>query len=196
MIDSTSRKTPIPKTDHQPARTSVLDEIHELGSGAVVRLEAAPHRRGNHRRALLLDPSHHHAEVTSLNHHGNSMWIENLFNCVGNLIGQALLNLKAATKDIDDPGDLAQADDLLVRKVCHVSTSKEREHVVLTQRVELDILDDHHLVGVGLKDGIVHRIVQRRRIPARQEVHRLGDPQRGTGQTLAVRILAQGTSDA
>ncbi len=63
--------------------------------------------------------------------------------------------------------------------------------MVLAQRVELDVLDQHHLVGVGLEHRVVDHRLQVLGVAAGEEVHRLGDPQRGAQQALPRGVLAQ-----
>ena len=65
---------------------------------------------------------------------------------LGNLLRQPLLNLQPPREDIDDSRHLAQPDYLVPRQIGHVHFAVERQHVVLAEAEELDILDDHHLV--------------------------------------------------
>ena len=52
-------------------------------------------------------------------------------------------------------GDFAEADDLAVRDVGYVRLAEERQQVVLAHGVELDVLDDDHLVVVDVEEGFV-----------------------------------------
>ena len=54
--------------------------------------------------------------------------------------GETLLHLKSVGKNIDHTRYLAQTCDAAVRDICHMHLPKEGQHVVLAQRVELDVL--------------------------------------------------------
>src|SRR3569833_2400237 len=63
------------------------------------------------------------------------------------LLSQTFLNLEPSGEHLDDPGQLAQANDPSVWDVCDVRLSKERQHVMLAQTVELDVANHHHVRG-------------------------------------------------
>ena len=65
---------------------------------------------------------------------------------VGDLLGQPLLDLRAAGEQLDHPGELGQAEDPLARQVADVRDAEEREHVVLADRVHRDAARQHQLV--------------------------------------------------
>ena len=52
------------------------------------------------------------------------------------------------------PGELAQAEDLLHGQVPDADLPVEGDQVVLAQREELDVPDDHHLVGLLVEDAL------------------------------------------
>ena len=63
--------------------------------------------------------------------------------------------------------------------------------MVLTHRVELDVLHHHHLLcSLGVKDGIVDHLFHGDRVPACEIVEGLRHPQRGAVEPLSLRILA------
>ena len=89
-------------------------------------------------------------------------------------------------------GNLAETDDFTVWYIRHVAFAEKREHVVLAQTENVDVLYDYHLVGVGVfKQGVVDQLLDVDPIPSGQEFHRLGDPLRRILQALAGRVLAQ-----
>ncbi len=58
---------------------------------------------------------------------------------VGDLPSQPLLNLEAARAVVDDPGNLAQAQDALAWHITNVSDPGERQDVVLAHGHEADV---------------------------------------------------------
>src|SRR5262249_41406298 len=69
------------------------NESHELVARAVVLEEDAGHRAGDGRGVLLFDAAHRHAEVIGLADDGDTLGLEHLFQAVGDLSCQALLDL-------------------------------------------------------------------------------------------------------
>ncbi len=67
---------------------------------------------------------------------------------VGDLRGQPLLDLRALGEHVDEPGQLGQPRDApaLVGDVADVRDAVEGHEVVLAGAVELDVLDEDHLV--------------------------------------------------
>ena len=110
---------------------------------------------------------------------------------VGDLRGQPLLDLGAAGVDVDQPGQLGQAGDLagVGRDVADVRDAAERDQVVLAGRVDLDVLDQHHLVVAeveGRRQDVLGPLPQ----PGEDLLVRTGHPGRRLPQSLAVRVLA------
>ena len=60
--------------------------------------EAAQHGGSHGGGVLLFDAAHHHAKMARLNDHAHTLRLDRLLNGLGNLRGQALLNLQAAEK--------------------------------------------------------------------------------------------------
>jgi hypothetical protein len=73
---------------------------------------------------------------------------------VGDLRRQPLLHLRPPGEALDQPGELAEADDLAVGQVRHVRPTGERQQVVLAERVELDVAQQHDLVVAFGEDGL------------------------------------------
>ena len=115
--------------------------------------------------------------------------LQPLHQQVGDLLGEALLDLEAAGVHVDDARDLREPDDAPVRDVGHRRRPEERQQVVLAERVERDVLDDDHLAVVDLEDRAVeeaHRIlaVARRQLRV-HAVDTFGRP----CETRPVRVL-------
>jgi len=72
-----------------------------------------------------------------------------------------------------------------------VAAAEERQHVVLAQAVELDVLHDHHAAR-GLRE---ERLIDHRRrlgaIALGEKGERLGDAQRRLLQAFAVGVFAE-----
>ena len=112
---------------------------------------------------------------------------------VGDLRGQALLDLRATGEDLDEPGELGQPGDpaVLARDVADVGDAVERHEVVLARAVELDVADDDELVVVDLEGRAEH--VLGRHVEAGEDLG-VGarDACRRVEQPLAIRVLADG----
>ncbi len=83
-------------------------------------LKAAEDAAGYGRGAGLLDAAHHHAQVAGLHDDGDALGLENLHDGVGDLLGQALLDLQAAGVHFGDAGELGEADDGVAGDVADV----------------------------------------------------------------------------
>jgi len=129
--------------------------------------------------------------VLALDHDDRAARFEDPHQRVRDLAGEPLLHLRTAGVDVDQPGQLGQAGDLAVdrRDVADVRDAPERHQVVLADRGQLDVLDQHHLV-VAEVEGRGEDVL--RLLPEAREylLVRPGDPGRGLQQTLAVRVLA------
>ena len=64
---------------------------------------------------------------------------------------------------LDDARDLGQPDDPAARDVRDRGGAEERQQMVLAQRRERDVPDDHHLAVIDLEDGAVDEPVRDRR---------------------------------
>src|SRR5579862_4997104 len=135
-------------------RRAFADEGEEFVAG-VLLLEDADHGRGDRRGVLLLDAAHHHAEVAGFDDNSHALRGDDVLDGVGDLTREALLHLEAASEDLDKTRDFAESDDLAVGDVGDVHLAEEGQHVVLAERVHLDVLDDDHLVIVDVEEGVV-----------------------------------------
>ena len=103
---------------------------------------------------------------------------------VGDLVRQPLLDLQPAREHFDQPRNLAQADHLAVRDVRDVALAEERQQVVLAQAVEVDVLDDHHLVIIDGEQRVVEHRIDVGRVAAREKPERLLDALRRVDAAL------------
>ena len=93
--------------------------------------------------------------MRALAHHGDAKRIDLLANRLGNLIGHAFLQLQSAREDVHETRDLAEADDSSVGDVGDVALAEERQQVMLTETVEVDVPHDHHLVIIDAEQRVV-----------------------------------------
>ena len=77
----------------------------------------------------------------------DALRLEHVVDRAGDLLGEPLLHLEPPREHLDDARQLAQPDDLAVRDVGDVRLAEERQHVVLAQRVELDVAHHHHVAS-------------------------------------------------
>src|SRR3954469_1790133 len=75
--------------------------------------------------------------------HGQAVRLHHVVQVVRDLLPEPFLNREPPRVDANQPRELRDADDLLVRDVRHVSDAVERERVMLAEREERDrTLDD------------------------------------------------------
>ena len=73
----------------------------------------------------------------------------------GDVDSQTLLDLQPPAKHIHHSRNFAEADDLFIGKVPHMTPAKEREHMMFTETIKVDIFHDHHLVIGNRKESAV-----------------------------------------
>src|SRR5438034_7622352 len=100
----------------------------------------------------------------------------NLFaDDIGDLVRKPLLDLQTAAEDVHDPGNLAQSNHLRARNVGDVALAEKWQQMMLTQAVEIDVLDDDHLAVVDCEEGIVDDLVDVSLVSAGEEFEGLFD---------------------
>ena len=82
-------------------------------------------------------------------------------------------------------GILLRPITLPLRDVGDVAPAEERQQVVLAQAVEVDVLDDHHLVIIDGEQRVVEHGIDVGRVAAREEPERLLDALRRVDQSFA-----------
>ena len=85
-------------------------------------------------------------QVLGLDDHADTARREVGLQPVGDLLGQPLLDLRAAGEQLDDPGELRQPEDPLAGQVADVRDADERQQVVLADRLHRDVAGEHQLV--------------------------------------------------
>ncbi len=82
-----------------------FQKLHpRFGIGA----HTAQHGAGRHAGPLFFHAAHHHAQVLGLDHNADAFRTDFFVQHLGDLLGQALLNLQAAGKHLDDAGNSSQ----------------------------------------------------------------------------------------
>lgn len=81
-----------------------MDEVEELLASLGVVTEHSQHGRGHGLAVDLLDTSHDHAHVNSLNDDRYSSGAHGLGHSQGDLLGETLLHLQTAGVDLHNPG--------------------------------------------------------------------------------------------
>ena len=84
----------LPKPSH-PVR-ALTDEREEFGAGFFRVAEASEHGAGDGGGVLLLDPAHHHAEVSGFDDDADALWFDDFLNGFRDLGCEPLLDLQAA----------------------------------------------------------------------------------------------------
>ena len=79
-------------------------------------------------------------------HHSHAFGGEVLLQPVGNLLGQAFLDLEVAGEELDDPGQLGQPEEPFAGQVADVRHPRERQEVVLAEGLEGDAPGQDELV--------------------------------------------------
>ena len=87
-----------------------------------------------------------------LYHDGHSQGFESVHDAVPDLDCQPFLDLEPARVGLDNPGDLAEAGDLAVRNIRHVTFADEGQHMMLAHRIQFDILHQNHLLVLLVED--------------------------------------------
>src|SRR5205085_3856659 len=118
-----------PPASNRSSSGSGTDEREEvLPQRGLVRVAPAPERR--HRaRVLLPDTAHLRAQMGGLEVDGDAVRVDQLDERVGDLLAEPLLDGEAPRVELDEPGQLGDADDLVARDVGDVRVAEERQRV-------------------------------------------------------------------
>jgi hypothetical protein len=182
---SDARRPRYRRPDQSISAVSALDELEELHPGSRVVLEDAEHRARDRDRVLFLDAAHRHAEVRSLHDDADAERPDLVAQRLGDLTGQSFLHLQAARKDLDQARDFAEPNDTALRYVGDMTFSEKRQQVMLAEAIEVDVLDDHHLVIIDAEERVVEDGVDVGRIALSQKAKRFLHPLWRVAQPLA-----------
>src|SRR5207247_15565 len=76
------------------------------------------------------------------------------------------------------------------RNVADMAATVKRQHVVLAQAVELDVLHDHHAVGLLREDRVVDQLYGVDTVAGCEKSQRGRDALRSAHEAFALRVLA------
>src|SRR5687767_4156247 len=169
----------------------VLDQLEKLHPGPRIVTKGAEHRAGHGKRVLFLHAAHRHAQMGALTNDRHAQWIDFLENLLGNLIRHPLLDLQTSRKHVDQPWNLAQTDHMTPGNVGDVALPEKRQNVMLAKTVEINVLDDDHLVVIDGEQCAVEDGVDIGVVTAGQEPERAFDALRGADESFAGWIFAQ-----
>src|SRR5690606_27020034 len=93
---------------------------------------------------LLLNPSHHHAQMRSFNNHSNTQWLQGSFYSIQDLGSQSFLHLQAAGIYIYNPCNFTQSGYPAVGYISNMRFAKKRQHMMFAHAVYFDILNYDH----------------------------------------------------
>lgn len=144
---------------------------------------------------LLLDASHLHAEVFAGTGHNHSFRTEFLHHNLADLRCHALLNLQAARIEINQPGELAEADCLSVGDISHGYFAEKRQDVVFAQGIELYVLDNDHARAFVSENSVVNQFVGILPVAACGVGYGLGRAHGGLYEALASDIFSEQAYD-
>ena len=99
-------------------------------------------------------------------------------------------------EDVNDAGYLGEARYLPVGDVGHVCLAVEGKHVVFAEGIEVDILDDNHLVVVFVELSRVEHSHRVHRVSASKGEHGFCYPLGCFEQSFALGIFAQQLENA
>src|SRR5271157_3298911 len=96
-----------------------MNHRHELLSGHRIVAEASKHSACHQIGSMNVDAPARHAMVRRLDHHGDTMRVQHLFNGIGDLCGQALLDLQPLGICLHDPDKFGYTHDAAFWNIGH-----------------------------------------------------------------------------
>lgn len=117
--------------------------------------KGSQHGAGDSDRVLFFHPAHHHAEMSRFDDDSDAVCAQLITQCFSDLDRQSFLHLESPRKRVDDPRNLAETDDFLIRQVADMYSAEKGEQVVFTHTEKIDVLDDHHFVVFDRKQRTV-----------------------------------------
>src|SRR5690606_14774588 len=118
----------------------------KLAPGRFIVAELAEHAAGHGLHVRLVDATRRHAFMDRFEHDGHAARLQHLGERVRDLRGHLLLNLQPLAVNLDDAGQLADADDAVGRDVGHMRLADDGRDVMLAMGFEADVAQDDHLV--------------------------------------------------
>ena len=141
---------------------------------------------------LLLHAAHHHAEVLGFHDNSDTLRLQHRFQRIADLLCEAFLGLEPAGEHVDDPWNLAEADDVLVRHVPHMHLADEGKEMMLAEAVAFDIGNNDHSVGLTGEKRLIHDRFQIFAVAFCQKPKGVCCPLGGLLKPFALRVFADG----
>src|ERR1700757_1631862 len=104
---------------------ALADQGEEFGAGFFRVAEAAQHRTGDGRGVLLFYAAHHHAEMARFDDHADALRLNNFLDGLGDLGGEALLNLQATREQFNEARNFAESDHTPIGNVGNMHFAEE-----------------------------------------------------------------------
>lgn len=125
------------------------------------------------------------------NQNDHAARIELLLDHIGNRLGHAFLNLRPPCNLVDNPGQLAQPNDLAIGQVPHMRLARKRQEMMLAHAVEFNVPNQHDFIVIFSEYPL--EVNPRVLVQPREYlcIHP-GHSRRSLKQSLAVRILPDG----
>jgi len=140
---------------------------------------------------LFFYAAHHHAEVAGFDDYADALGFDYFLDGLGDLGGEALLNLQAAGEEFDQARDFAESDDASVGDVGYVDFAEEREQVVLAEAEHFHIFDDDHLVIFFVEERALEEGFGVLLVALGEELHGFVDAFGSRGEAFAIGIFAE-----
>ena len=131
-----------------------------------------------------------------LDYHDNALRLELVPHGIGNLSGEAFLNLGATGKSFDDAGQFRKASErsAFFRYVADMGAPEKRNKMMFAERVDGDVTDDDDLIVIDVEDCLEMAFGLLMETTAGLGIH-AGNAGGGIAQAVAFGILADGVQD-
>jgi len=174
---------------------SAADQRRELLARLLPIAEGAEHATGHDDGVLLLDAAHPHAEMFGFDDDTDALRIDGFHQRGRHLGGQALLHLEAPGENLEQPRQLAEPQDLLAGNVGDVRLAEKRQHVVLAEGEEIEVLEHDHLGVLFGEERPVDHLARVLLMPLGEEAERTRHAHRRAGEALAPRLGIEGAEE-
>lgn len=145
---------------------------------------------------MLFDATHFHAEVLCGASYDDTLIGHSLSEELAHLSGESLLDLETASEIIDDTCQLGKADHLAIGYISDRNFAEEREDMMFTKGIELDILNDYHFRAGMFEDGLTSDRNRVDAITMSHVEHSLGGANGSFAQAFAIGVLADEAKDS
>src|SRR6188508_166986 len=158
---------------------------------ARIGAEVAKKLARDHGHAVLAHAARGHALVDSFDDDADAARLQHVLDAVRDLRRQRFLHLQPACERLDDTRQLADADDLAIRKVTDVHSADDRRHVMLAVRLEAYVAQhDHLVVAFDLAEGAPQELERVVFVAAEPILVSTNDASWSAQETFAVRVVA------